>query len=697
MIDHPSAFNLNTIANWQLKTDESRVELPPLQRSFVWKVNQVESLWDSLLRGYPIGSFLLSKSEDDQMFLMDGQQRATSIALGLYNPWQNAENNFWSVKNLPTVWIDLQPTQETSQHKFVIRVLTPSHPWGYQRVRHTDPLSVPDKRRALEVLKELEGDLFQSYLTIPDAHKFPFDADLPVPLSFVIQAIQDKGASWKESLADLCITYLPKAIKTKHCDPGSLGYGEYVRAVILDENFDDRGLMQSVQGLSQIAIPGIIIGQQSLKTTDDAEGEDPTLFVRLNAAGTRIVGEELIYSIYKASFPQAKDLVESIGASFIAPSQVISLASRLVLSEINLGQYPTVLVVNEFIKRISNPEFRTTLKIFIGNKNISPARQLFENGFNLILSAGKFNMPPVLVKKIIKDSPDLFLMLLHWLKMHPEDISNDTQQRIICALTAFSWFGRNNIKYVRANWLNIVNGDFWSKNILGEAFVQNREAIMYPLLKPQTLRSYLTGKISENLARYDGLTPTADHPIMEIYKQIFADVDFDSEVDQLNSATAIWSNFLWKLYQCKPLILFAQRDYINSKFKDYNQMETLEDTNAPWDWDHIYPSSWIYMQHRVNASMRHWNNSIGNLRAMALEENRSESNNLPPSIRLNGLEKQSFVNPNDLPLWNQLDHRIYDGETAAIEVHLSAVINRLCNIYEHWYTTLNVAELFSYE
>lgn len=581
MIDHPSAFNLDTIANWQLKTDKSKVELPPLQRGFVWKVNQVESLWDSLLRGYPIGSFLLSKSEDDKLFLMDGQQRATSIALGLYSPWQSAGSHFWSVESLPTVWIDLQPAQETSQHKFVIRVLTPSHPWGYQRVRHTDTLSIPDKRSALEVLKEIEGDLFQSYLTITDRHKFPCDADLPVPLAFVIQAITDHGADWKEALANLCIAHLPQAIKTKHCNLEPLIYGEYVRAIILDENFNDRGLLQAVQGLRQIAIPGIIIGQQSLKTASDADGEDPTLFVRLNAAGTRIVGEELIYSIYKASFPHAKDLVESIGASFIAPSQVISLASRLVLSEINPRQYPTVLVVNEFIKRISNPEFKAALKAFIGTKNASPARQLFESGFNLLLSAGQFNMPPVLVKKIIKDSPDLILMLLHWLKTHPGDISSHIQQRILATLTAFSWFGRNNIKYVRANWPNIANSNYWNKSILSAAFVQNREAIMYPLLKPETLRAYLIDKIAKNQARHDGLTPTADHPIMEIYKQIFATIDFDSELYQLNSATAIWNNFLRTLFKCKPMVLFAQRDYINLKFKDYNQMETLEDTNAP--------------------------------------------------------------------------------------------------------------------
>jgi uncharacterized protein with ParB-like and HNH nuclease domain len=80
------SFNLEDISNWQLDSTTSEVELPPLQRGFVWKVNQIETLWDSLLRGFPIGSFLLSQTEDGKLFLLDGQQRATSIALGFYNP-----------------------------------------------------------------------------------------------------------------------------------------------------------------------------------------------------------------------------------------------------------------------------------------------------------------------------------------------------------------------------------------------------------------------------------------------------------------------------------------------------------------------------------------------------------------------------------------------------------------------------------
>ena len=56
--------------------DESNVKIPELQRGLVWKPAQVELLWDSILRGFPIGSFLLSDIPDDKerYYLMDGQQ-----------------------------------------------------------------------------------------------------------------------------------------------------------------------------------------------------------------------------------------------------------------------------------------------------------------------------------------------------------------------------------------------------------------------------------------------------------------------------------------------------------------------------------------------------------------------------------------------------------------------------------------------
>jgi hypothetical protein len=41
--------------------------LPAIQREFIWKDRQIEMLFDSLMRGYPIGSFLsLGSPEGDR-------------------------------------------------------------------------------------------------------------------------------------------------------------------------------------------------------------------------------------------------------------------------------------------------------------------------------------------------------------------------------------------------------------------------------------------------------------------------------------------------------------------------------------------------------------------------------------------------------------------------------------------------------
>ena len=124
-------FLLQEIADWQLEAETAIVELPSIQRGFVWKPKQIEDLWDSILRGYPIGSFLFSKTSSN-LHLMDGQQRATSIFLGHFNPY-NAINatKAWSIKGeLPIVWLDIKPTVKPDTSKYLFRLTTRSHPWG---------------------------------------------------------------------------------------------------------------------------------------------------------------------------------------------------------------------------------------------------------------------------------------------------------------------------------------------------------------------------------------------------------------------------------------------------------------------------------------------------------------------------------------------------------------------------------------
>ena len=103
--------------------------LPAIQRAFVWRPNQIERLFDSLMRGYPIGSFLfwIAKRESIEQYkfydfmlayhqrnnphcasvgtvnrdeitaVLDGQQRLTALNIGLRGSY---------AYKLPRLWWD---------------------------------------------------------------------------------------------------------------------------------------------------------------------------------------------------------------------------------------------------------------------------------------------------------------------------------------------------------------------------------------------------------------------------------------------------------------------------------------------------------------------------------------------------------------------------------------------------------------
>lgn len=90
--------------------------LPAIQRKFVWESEKIEKLFDSLIKGYPIGSFLFwkvkntkdyrfyefiqnfdirEKNKDkpkksgfnEKIAILDGQQRLTALYIGLYGSY----------------------------------------------------------------------------------------------------------------------------------------------------------------------------------------------------------------------------------------------------------------------------------------------------------------------------------------------------------------------------------------------------------------------------------------------------------------------------------------------------------------------------------------------------------------------------------------------------------------------------------
>jgi len=689
--------NLQDIANWQLNPNKESVDLPELQRGFVWKPNQIESLWDSLLRGFPIGSFLLSKDDEGKLFILDGQQRATSIALGYYNPWQINESNplFWSLKKVPVLWLDLAPKEKPSTQKYTLRLVTQSHPWGYKAVDNSSILTLSDRRKALEIFRENKENKNIGYTQFSLKDVFPYDSTLPVPLAFLTSLI--KSDNWKDNLLKLCEKYLPhNFIHTKHLE------GNYINELrkYIENDKSAETIFKAIENLNKIQTPSIITNKEILESEDEQTGEDPTLFVRLNSHGTRIAGEDLIYSIYKATFPNSKELVEKAGLDFIAPSHIISLASRLVLSDIN-NKYPNHIGINEFRKHLKNPEFKQKLENFIGKENSSPIADLFltvVDIFNLEVFQSEDNqkspLPPVLVKKLIKGSSELLLMILQWLKLRKSNELTDIEkENILAVFTALSWFGRDNTLFVNKIWDSLGSDKVWNKQTISRLFFVNNWYIMYPLVRPFDLREFLLEHVVQKNVSWDNLYTKPEDKLNEQYKSVIEE-NIKEENKKQEYINVIWRCFIGSLFHNRSMLLFVQRKYIKEKFKDFNRLENLEDTNTPWDWDHIYPESWVYHIPNVNVNVRRWTYSIGNLRAISLEDNRSENNRESPSERLSDVKKESFIKENDWEYWEKITKRIYDNQNE-IKDYLSAVINRLCNIYAEWYNSLKIGDLFN--
>ena len=159
------------IKNYSIKDIVNQVQensdiIPNVQRRFVWNPAQVENIWDSILRGYPIGSFVFNKKS---MELLDGQQRATSICMG-FGKVANLDRRSQNFR----LFIDLEKTKNTDKRMYIFRIITKSHPWGYQKTDNTKTLTTNNIRDALEDYG------IEDFISASIDEFWPYDAALPV-------------------------------------------------------------------------------------------------------------------------------------------------------------------------------------------------------------------------------------------------------------------------------------------------------------------------------------------------------------------------------------------------------------------------------------------------------------------------------------------------------------------------------------
>jgi len=593
-------YTLQEIANWH---ESNTVSLPTVQRGFVWRPFQIENLWDSILRGYPLGAFVLYY-DNNKLQLLDGQQRATAVSLGFANETFKESLKFYSV------FIDLESPTDEDSRKFIFRVITRSHPWGYNKQDNTKTLTKDAIRNAMN-LYDVDDPLGS-----PLDEFFPFDSGLPIPLSYFIHAAINNHN------IDLLVSEISK---WKHWRKI---IQRWAKANDKNEDDIDTPINQKVTGIFDAVkrcllnqfIPALYLNLQDrsddvVNTNEDISDEIETMFVRLNAGGTPLTGEELNYSILKAhiSSETQKKLEEACKLMF-RPARFITITYRLYQQQKKVGQADTLTMrikPKQFQRSIvsESKEFEEFLLELIESKCYDN-KTLLEYAQQVLAYSNKqtYALPYLLYSKISNASPELMFLLLYRIKFSNDkfDANTEVHRRMLGVLCLMLWLGRgenlkDHSKLLANIWplATIKSTDvFWSSITIQRARI-NDVLLPFSLLNGENcVLSILKYNITEKLN------------ILSKYKENSGD-----------------SRFLERLIYNRDLLLFVQRNFLESIFKQNEYL--LDDTCLPFDWDHISADNLVRSKWHIPEAVRNCYQSIGNFRAWPYALNRMDSDNSP--------------------------------------------------------------------
>ena len=662
------SYSLTEISTW---VANRTVSLPTVQRGFVWKPNQIENLWDSLLRGFPVGAFVLSPNqkpeENKSSFeMLDGQQRATAICLGF------GKKTFRDSNNRIKIFIDLEKPRGEDSRKYIFRVITKSHPWGYQRIDNTKTLTSENIRKAMDIYK------VEDHLEEPLDKFYPYDALLPVPFEFFLETalnnedkkvLKEKIEKW-EHWKQIKIRWKNNIQTKKKGNLESKEEPELDTEAKIAKRIEEivNTVRNMIDGEDAQEIPALYLDfdkfkkdidytksqntdkepadidenshnaelqEESGNKTDEVEN----LFIRLNAGGTPLRGEELNYSILKSHIdkPGLQIKIESSCEGLFKPSRFITIAYRLFQNKKKKENREAIsmkIKPKQFQKTMD--EQLTDFEEFLENvmvKKDYDNKVLLEYAKYLLeynKEQNPYGLPYLIMSKIADNAPEVMFMLLYRLMIKEDrfyfNTDSDLHRKMIGMITLFVWLGkgekqRDHAKLLSNVWPCVKTLEkeyFWSSSTIQRAMIDN---ILIPF--PNYEKKYNRN----SLICIKNYKPTKNK---ELHLKFAKDTSL--------------GKFIVKMFFNKELILYAQREFLSNHFK--KEHYHLDDTNVPFDWDHISPSKYVDSKRGLPRTITYWYKTNGNLRAWPYSLNRIDKDNVP-ARKLNPLNRDNYHEEED--------------------------------------------------
>ena len=574
-------FTLRQIASWGINNTD--VELPGLQRGLVWSPKQVELLWDSILRNFPIGGFVLSENNDGKYYLMDGQQRFNSIQTGFIEPDNNSES---------VLWIDIKYKKtNNSTRTYLIKATTKIHPWGFNNDDVSSVLKTNEKRDALTEFNMDGKNIFKDKITLMET--YPVKAELPIPLAYLLNAPLDSDSTFSnyilkklEKLSPVWkkkIEWENKQIEIKQ--DLEKQYYPIIKKLLIDDSYT----------VPFSLLPSAAIENETQTLTEQTNLE--VLFTRLNTGGTPISRGDLQYSAIKAYWgDEFKTKIDMLAKDRMSPQTLALLLIRLALTmrSPNSEKFvntPTIRQIRDFAKE---PETKKYIEDFIFKNSDSIIKKV-DNALS--------ELPQYLIMKIIYERADLYLLFMY-LIFENIDIQ---KYKIINLLLLLYWFSKD------ANCCNACINTIY-KTINEQKIGQDFESDF------SSLRKVVLNLLREEKTKYV-FSPTE-------LKQYFKPETL--EYPKIETQIEIFWQEISDFRRTDTMLIFAEKEFLIEHYPNYipASIKDWDKTNRPWDYDHIIPQVWSAYRSKgepYKAIVDYWLWRTGNFAAIPFAINRSKN------------------------------------------------------------------------
>lgn len=635
-------YTLKEIANCNLKDKEKSVLwIPPIQRGLVWKARQTELLWDSILSGYPIGSFLVIKKEKDQSSgqLLDGQQRVNAIIQGF-----SSDSILNKDKDLNSIlWIDLD-FEQTEDRNFGIRLTNKAQPWGYELDGRL--LSTAERRNSME---QANIRISITDRVRPDVREmWPNRATLPVPLPFLIEPLFKDDIQTPDDYATNVISL---------CERFGKFSPVWAELFIEEAKRKISAFYNVLYKIKTYTVNGNVAVLESKERIE-------LLFNRINTGGTSFSQDELAYAVVKLYWPEIKEINQKVAYRCTTEARFAQMVFRMYNIHSTGGKYSLSGEINaKHIRKYKHEESQGFINDVVNAYNNGEIAKIQDQIDRWLIGTGNDRLPYIVRTEIANRTPEVYILLMRLAKYR------------VCG----NKFVHLSDDYVRglALYLYCFKRKDRGVGLLYSTIVERAE-------KGEEITEEEVSKI---LSDYTDISFFQTIDDMSVFKGFKVEMNADWNLNNFNQEQyfeTVRNFFSFNSAQSFMMLLVALRKFYLSYFPDYNPAQRVlwGEDNRPWDRDHIVPNEWQYNRRgEWKNFIKEWIDSSGNRADIPFEVNRSKGNRCDWDFYLNTDNKNLLCFKDDVSVLTADSVMKKEGA----QLLASLTFSRFCELYGEFY------------